>query len=101
MHGCDKRNWLVFNGEIYNHAQLRVGLEERGHKYSSRTDSETILHLYEEVGLDLVHEIEGDYAIALWDAGKERLVLVRDRIGVKPLHFTKTVASFLVPRSRQ
>ena len=87
MHGCDKRNWLVFNGEIYNHAQLRVGLEERGHKYSSRTDSETILHLYEEVGLDLVHEIEGDYAIALWDADKERLVLVRDRIGVKPLYY--------------
>jgi asparagine synthase (glutamine-hydrolysing) len=87
MHGCDKRNWLVFNGEIYNHAQLRVGLEERGHKYSSRTDSETILHLYEEVGLDLVHEIEGDYAIALWDEGKERLVLVRDRIGVKPLYY--------------
>ena len=87
MHGCDKRTWLVFNGEIYNHAQLRVGLEERGHKYSSRTDSETILHLYEEVGLDLVHEIEGDYAIALWDEGKERLVLVRDRIGVKPLYY--------------
>jgi len=87
MHGCDNRHWLVFNGEIYNHAQLRVGLEERGHQYASRTDSETILHLYEEVGLDLVHEIEGDYAIALWDSDKERLLLVRDRIGVKPLYY--------------
>ena len=87
MHGCDKRNWLVFNGEIYNHAELRVGLEQRGHKYSSRTDSETILHLYEERGLDFVHEIEGDYAIALWDADRERLVLVRDRVGVKPLYY--------------
>lgn len=87
MHGCDKRTWLVFNGEIYNHAELRVVLEERGHKYSSRTDSETILHLYEERGLDFVHEIEGDYAIALWDADRERLVLVRDRIGVKPLYY--------------
>jgi len=87
MHGCDKRNWLVFNGEIYNHAQLRVGLQARGHKYSSRTDSETILHLYEEEGLDFVHEIEGDYAIALWDSDKQRLALVRDRIGVKPLYY--------------
>lgn len=87
MHGCDEHAWLVFNGEIYNHALLRTGLEEGGHKYSSRTDSETILHLYEERGLDLIHEIEGDYAIALWDAVKQQLVLVRDRIGVKPLYF--------------
>ena len=87
MHGCDDRTWLVFNGEIYNHAQLRVGLEQRGHKYSSRTDSETIIHLYEERGLDFVNDIEGDYAIALWDANLDRLVLVRDRIGVKPLYY--------------
>src|SRR5678809_1401720 len=87
MHGCDERTWLVFNGEIYNHASLREGLEARGHKYASRTDSETIIHLYEERGLDFIHEIEGDYAIALWDAAKQQLVLVRDRIGVKPLYF--------------
>ena len=87
MHGCDERTWLVFNGEIYNHALLRAGLEARGHKYSSRTDSETILHLYEDRGLDFIHDLEGDYAIALWDAGKQQLVLVRDRIGVKPLYF--------------
>src|SRR6476661_9118027 len=87
MHGCDERTWLVFNGEIYNHALLRAGLEQRGHKYASRTDSETILHLYEERGLDFIHEIEGDYGIAIWDANKERLVLVRDRVGVKPLYF--------------
>ena len=87
MHGCDERNWLVFNGEIYNHAELRTGLEARGHKYASRTDSETILHLYEERGLDFIHDIEGDYAIAIWDAAQQQLVLVRDRIGVKPLYF--------------
>src|SRR3569832_1953731 len=87
MHGCDDRTWLVFNGEIYNHALIRADLERRGHKYSSRTDSETILHLYEERGVDFIHEIEGDYGIAIWDANKERLVLVRDRIGVKPLYF--------------
>jgi asparagine synthase (glutamine-hydrolysing) len=66
---------------------LRADLEKRGHKYSSRTDSETILHLYEERGLDFIHDLEGDYGIALWDANKEQLVLVRDRIGVKPLYF--------------
>lgn len=87
MHGCTDQLWLVFNGEIYNHASLRKGLEERGHVYASRTDSETILHLYEERGLDFVHDIEGDYAISLWDAKREQLVLVRDRIGVKPLYF--------------
>src|SRR5205809_3267398 len=87
MHGCTDRVWLVFNGEIYNHALLREGLEQRGHIYSSRTDSETILHLYEERGLDFVSDIEGDYAIALWDADRERLVLARDRAGVKPLYF--------------
>jgi len=87
MRGCSERVWLVFNGEIYNHAALRAGLEKRGHVYASRTDSETILHLYEERGLEFVHELEGDYAIALWDADRERLVLVRDRAGVKPLYF--------------
>ncbi len=87
MHGCTDDLWLVFNGEIYNHAKLREGLLQRGHKYASQTDSETILHLYEERGLDFVNEIEGDYAIALWDAKREQLVLVRDRIGVKPLYF--------------
>ena len=87
MHGCTDRVWLVFNGEIYNHLLLREGLEQRGHVYASHTDSETILHLYEERGLDFVNELEGDYAIALWDAEREQLVLARDRIGVKPLYF--------------
>jgi asparagine synthase (glutamine-hydrolysing) len=87
MHGCDERTWLAFNGEIYNHAKLRDGLEQRGHVYRSKTDSETILHLYEELGVDFVHDIEGDYGIAIWDATREQLILVRDRIGVKPLYY--------------
>jgi asparagine synthase (glutamine-hydrolysing) len=95
MHGCTDQVWLVFNGEIYNHASLRKGLEERGHVYASQTDSETILHLYEERGLDFVHDIEGDYAIALWDAKLEQLVLVRDRIGVKPLYFYQKDGRFI------
>ncbi|HEX8351553.1 MAG TPA: asparagine synthase (glutamine-hydrolyzing) [Pyrinomonadaceae bacterium] len=88
MRGCEGAGvWLVFNGEIYNHAELREGLERRGHTYRSRTDSETIIHLYEERGLDFVKELEGDFAVALWDEGRGRLVLARDRVGVKPLYF--------------
>lgn len=88
MHGCaSKQVWIVFNGEIYNHAELRPGLEQRGHRYASRTDTETILHLYEERGLDFVNDIEGDFGIALWDAEREQLVLARDRVGVKPLYY--------------
>jgi asparagine synthase (glutamine-hydrolysing) len=95
MHGCTDRVWLVFNGEIYNHARLREGLEQRGHVYASHTDSETILHLYEERGLDFVDELEGDFGIALWDAEREQLILARDRIGVKPLYFHHKDGRFL------
>ncbi|HEV7475109.1 MAG TPA: asparagine synthase (glutamine-hydrolyzing) [Pyrinomonadaceae bacterium] len=95
MHGCNDRVWLIFNGEIYNHAQLRVGLEQCGHVYHSLTDSETILHLYEERGLDFINELEGDYAIALWDADREQLVLARDRVGVKPLYFSQQHGRFI------
>ena len=84
----DGRVWITFNGEIYNHESLRPGLEAKGHRYRSRTDTETIIHLYEERGLDFVQEIEGDFAIALWDENAQRLVLARDRIGVKPLYYT-------------
>ena len=95
MRGCTDRLWLVFNGEIYNHARLRKGLEERGHRYASHTDSETILHLYEERGPDFVKEIEGDYGIALWDQEREQLSLYRDRIGVKPLYFYNKDGRFI------
>ncbi len=95
MKGCTENVWTVFNGEIYNHSDLRKGLERRGHAYVSRTDTETILHLYEERGLDFVHEIEGDYGIALWDQRLQQLVLVRDRIGVKPLYFYQRDGRFI------
>ncbi|HEX8652325.1 MAG TPA: asparagine synthase (glutamine-hydrolyzing) [Pyrinomonadaceae bacterium] len=95
MHGCTDQVWVVFNGEIYNHAHLRAALEQRGHVYSSRTDTETILHLYEERGLDFVHDIEGDFSIALWDAARAQLVLVRDRIGVKPLYYYQQKGRFI------
>jgi asparagine synthase (glutamine-hydrolysing) len=87
MRGCTDRLWMVFNGEIYNHQRLREGLEKRGHRYTSRSDSETILHLYEEQGLEFVTQLEGDFAIALWDAERGNLILCRDPLGVKPLYY--------------
>lgn len=88
MRGCEPRNvWLAFNGEIYNHADLRCDLEKKGHTYKSKSDSETIIHLYEEEGVDFVHDIEGDFGIAIWDEHNEQLSLYRDRMGVKPLYF--------------
>jgi asparagine synthase (glutamine-hydrolysing) len=95
MRGCAPGVWVVFNGEIYNHARLREGLERRGHLYASRTDTETILHLYEERGLDFVQDIEGDFAIALWDEERGQLALVRDRIGVKPLYYYHKAGRFI------
>lgn len=79
--------WITFNGEIYNHEKLRPGLIDKGHLYRSRTDTETIIHLYEERGLDFVHDLDGDFAVALWDEARRRLVLARDPIGVKPLYY--------------
>jgi asparagine synthase (glutamine-hydrolysing) len=91
----DDRIWGVFNGEIYNHATLRTGLEARGHQYRTRTDSETILHLYEELGDRAADQLNGMFAIALWDRAERRLWLARDRLGIKPLYYTCTDREFL------
>ncbi len=77
--------WVVFNGEIYNHAQLRSDLRARGHSFSTNTDTEVLVHLYEEYGDALVHALEGMFAFAIWDEGRRRLLLARDRFGEKPL----------------
>src|ERR687883_444338 len=83
----DHTVWLVFNGEIYNHADHRPGLEARGHRFRSRCDAEVILHLYEELGPDCVHQLRGMFAFAIWDSRRRQLLLARDRVGVKPLYF--------------
>jgi asparagine synthase (glutamine-hydrolysing) len=82
--------WISFNGEIYNHASLRPGLESRGHRYTTRSDTETILHLYEEYGDGLLERLRGMFAFAIWDGPRRRLLLARDRLGIKPLYYAVT-----------
>src|SRR5262249_49889547 len=84
----DETVWITFNGEIYNHRSLRKGLLQKGHCFRSHADSEAILHLYEEVGVDCVGHLDGMFAFAIWDAPRRRLLLARDRLGKKPLYYT-------------
>lgn len=80
--------WIAYNGEVYNHPELKLQLEQRGHHYNSRVDTETIVHLYEEKGTACLDDLRGMFAFAIWDSAKERLFLARDRLGVKPLYYT-------------
>ncbi len=86
----DDSVWITYNGEIYNHAELRPALEAKGHRYRTRSDTETILHLYEEEGDGCVERLRGMFAFALWDRRRRRLLLARDRLGIKPLYYACT-----------
>ena len=82
--------WIVFNGEIYNHATLRKDLEAKGHHYRTNSDTETIVHAYEEYGHNCVKHLRGMFAFAIWDAGRKKLFIARDRLGIKPLYYRRT-----------
>ena len=86
---------IVFNGEIYNHASLRDQLVTRGHRYSSKSDTETIIHLFEEYGADCVRHLRGMFAFAIWDSVRKKLFVARDRLGIKPLYYRLNSESFL------
>jgi asparagine synthase (glutamine-hydrolysing) len=87
--------WIVFNGEIYNHAELRADLEARGHRYRTHSDTETIVHLYEEYGPDCVKHLRGMFAFALWDRRNRKLFAARDRLGIKPFYYRCDGRAFL------
>lgn len=95
MSNEDKTIWIVLNGEIYNYKSLQKQLKQHGHIFKSDSDTEVIVHLYEEKGIDCVHDLEGMFAFAIWDEKEERLFLVRDRIGIKPLYYTQINTKFL------
>ncbi len=86
----DKTAWVVYNGEIYNFPQLRQELLKKGHHFQSTTDTEVIVHLYEEYGVESLSLLRGMFAFALWDEKNQTLLLARDRVGIKPLYYTNT-----------
>src|SRR3990172_4477082 len=87
IHNEDQTVWVVFNGEIYNYQSLFHPLTQKNHHFYTKTDTETIVHLYEEFGDDFVQLLRGMFALALWDEKRRRLLLARDRVGIKPLFY--------------
>ena len=87
--------WISFNGEIFNYVELRSGLMDRGWRFTTKSDTEVILRLYEEMGEDCVHELNGQWAFAIWDARQGKLFLSRDRMGIRPLFYARTAERLL------
>ena len=85
----DESIWLVMNGEIYNYRELRNLLEKRGHRFRTNSDTEVVVHLYEDEGVDVFGNLRGMFGLAIWDTKRERLILARDRVGEKPLYFCR------------
>jgi len=95
MSNEDGTAWIVYNGETYNHRELRKELEAKGHRYRSNSDSESVLHAYEEYGEDCLKHLRGMYSFAIWDSRQHRLFLGVDRIGIKPLYYTQFNNTFI------
>ena len=91
----DENIWIVFNGYIYNHQLVRAELEAAGHRYRTKSDTETIVHAYEQYGRDCVNHLRGMFAFAIWDRPKRKLFIARDRLGIKPLYYRYAGGTFL------
>ena len=89
IHNEDRSVWITFNGEIFNYLELRADLEKQGHRFETRSDTEVLVHAYEEYGDEFVHQLNGQFAFAIWDGRRRRLVLARDRAGILPLFYTE------------
>ena len=87
MYNEDGSICIIFNGEIYNHEDLRRELQAKGHQFRTRSDTEAIIHCYEEYGIACVEKLRGMFAFALWDENRKELSLARDRLGIKPLYY--------------
>lgn len=87
IHNEDKTLWIIYNGEVFNYPELRQELINLGHKFYTTSDTEVILHLYEEKGIDCLNELNGQYAFAIWNSINRTLFLARDRVGILPLHY--------------
>ncbi len=94
IHNEDETVWTVFNGEIFNFIELRRDLERQGHRFATRSDTEVIVHLYEQYGDDFAHHLNGQFAIAIHDRRRRRLVLARDRVGIRPVFYTVQAGRF-------
>ena len=88
MRNGDGSTWIVYNGEIYNHPELKRELEAKGHHFRTNSDTETIVHGYEEYGTSFANKLNGMFTIAIWDTRQQTLLLYRDRFGVKPLFYS-------------
>ena len=95
IHNEDKSIWIVFNGEIFNYLELTESLEKQGHRFYTRSDTEVIVHLYEQYGVDCLKHLNGQFAFAIWDKRRERLFLARDRVGIRPLFYTHAGGSLI------
>src|SRR3984885_13716637 len=87
IHNEDRTVWIVFNGEIYNFKELRRDLEAAGHRFYTSTDTEAIVHAYEHWGASAISRLRGMFGLAIWDTRSRTLVVARDRVGIKPMHY--------------
>lgn len=95
LSNADDSLWIVFNGEIFNYIELKEELLKKNHKFKTTSDTEVIVHLYEEFGIDFITKLNGQFAIAIWDKKKHELFLARDRVGIRPLFYTEVNDSFV------
>jgi asparagine synthase (glutamine-hydrolysing) len=87
IHNEDKTLWIVYNGEVFNYPELRAELVKKGHRFYTQSDTEVLVHMYEEYGTEMFKDLNGQFAFAIWDNRKQELLLARDRVGIRPLFY--------------